>query len=223
MTSQTMTRSCASAVVCSRSMASVAIWTAVWKPKLTSVAFTSLSMVFGTPTRGTWFSLYSSAPRRKVPSPPITTRASIPSRCSRAAATPPSWLCGLTLEVPRIVPPLGRMPLVTRPSSGTLRPSITPRQPSAKPTNSSLYTTSPLRTTARMTALRPGQSPPPVSTPTLILSCQLPLEGPIRTRPNPIGTLSVLNLFQETTLAPPRRCETRRLSLPGCLVPSLQA
>ena len=52
MTSQTMTRSCASAVVCSRSMASVAIWTAVWNPKLTSVEPMSLSIVFGTPDEG---------------------------------------------------------------------------------------------------------------------------------------------------------------------------
>ena len=33
-------------------MASVAIWTAVWKPKVTSVPTMSLSMVLGTPTIG---------------------------------------------------------------------------------------------------------------------------------------------------------------------------
>src|SRR5439155_445622 len=50
--------------------------------------------------------------------------------------------------------------------------STTPRQPSVKPINSSLYTRSPLRTTARMTAFRPGQSPPPVRTPTRIWHLQ---------------------------------------------------
>ena len=47
---------------------------------------------------------------------------------------------------------------------------MTPRQPSSKPTSSSPYTVSPLRTTARITALSPGQSPPPVSSPTRIVS-----------------------------------------------------
>ena len=46
------------------------------------------------------------------------------------------------------------------------RPSSGPCQPLRKPTNSQPCASMPLRTTARMTALRPGQSPPPVSTPT---------------------------------------------------------
>ena len=33
-------------------MASVAIWTAVWKPNVTSVPTMSLSIVLGTPTMG---------------------------------------------------------------------------------------------------------------------------------------------------------------------------
>ena len=49
-----------------------------------------------------------------------------------------------------------------------VRFSITPFQPSRNPTRSSPCSTSPLRTTARMTALSPGQSPPPVSSPTRI-------------------------------------------------------
>src|SRR5947209_5487024 len=40
-----------------------------------------------------------------------------------------------------------------------------PRHPSRNPTSASPYSSTPLRTTARMTALRPGQSPPPVSIP----------------------------------------------------------
>ena len=61
MTSRMMTRLCDSAVVCRRSMASVAICTAVWKPKVTSVPARSLSIVLGTPTTGT----LSAASRRR--------------------------------------------------------------------------------------------------------------------------------------------------------------
>ena len=50
ITSTMITRLCDSAVVCRRSIASVAIWTAVWKPNVKSVAARSLSIVFGTPT-----------------------------------------------------------------------------------------------------------------------------------------------------------------------------
>ena len=50
MTSTTITRWWDSAVVCSRSMASTAICTAVSKPKVSSVPERSLSMVLGTPT-----------------------------------------------------------------------------------------------------------------------------------------------------------------------------
>ena len=53
ITSTSITRSCDSAVVVMRSIASVAICTAVSKPKVTSVAAMSLSIVFGTPTIGT--------------------------------------------------------------------------------------------------------------------------------------------------------------------------
>ena len=52
MTSTTMTRLWASAVVCRRSRASVAVETAVSKPKVITVAGMSLSMVLGTPTTG---------------------------------------------------------------------------------------------------------------------------------------------------------------------------
>ena len=47
ITSTTITRSWLSAVVCSRSIASVAICTAVWNPNVKSVAERSLSIVFG--------------------------------------------------------------------------------------------------------------------------------------------------------------------------------
>src|SRR5919199_395506 len=44
-------------------------------------------------------------------------------------------------------------------------PSIGPRQPSRNPRIECPCWSTPLRTTARITAFRPGQSPPPVSTP----------------------------------------------------------
>ena len=47
-----MMRSCDSAVVCSRSIASVATVTAVSKPNVACVHERSLSMVLGTPTIG---------------------------------------------------------------------------------------------------------------------------------------------------------------------------
>src|SRR3954465_10007196 len=59
-----MTRLWDSAVVWRRSIASVAICTAVWKPKVKSVPARSLSIVLGTPTTAT----PSSASRRPTPS-----------------------------------------------------------------------------------------------------------------------------------------------------------
>ena len=73
---------------------------------------------------------------------------------------------GLVRDDPRIVPPRGRMPRTAWTSRGTVSPSSGPRHPSRNPTNSRPYSSTPLRTTARITAFRPGQSPPPVRTPT---------------------------------------------------------
>src|SRR5215470_7265881 len=114
------------------------------------------------------------APR--VSSPPIAISASTPrpSRLSRIRCTPvrpPSVAdspSGLVRDEPRIVPPRGRMPRTAGMSSGTVSPSSGPRQPSRKPMNSYPNSVTPRRTTARITAFRPGQSPPPVSTPTRI-------------------------------------------------------
>src|SRR5829696_1188771 len=127
-------------------------------------------MVFGTPTT-LRPSSYSFLATPRVSSPPIAIRASTPC-CRSPAATfsnPFSTLYGLVREVPRIVPPRGRMPRTCSMPSGPAMPSIGPRQPSRKPTNSWPYSETPLRTTARMTAFRPGQSPPPVSTPIRIV------------------------------------------------------
>ena len=166
ITSTTMTRSCDSAVVWSRSMASVAISTAVAKPKVKSVPAMSLSIVLGTPTTGNPSSCISRAQER-VPSPPTTTSAST-SRASsveRHASTPPSTPNGWIREVPRTVPPRGRSPRQASTSRSIASSSMTPFQPSRKPRTVPSWSRSTRRTTARMTALRPGQSPPPVRMP----------------------------------------------------------
>ena len=74
------------AVVCRRSIASVAICTAVWKPNVKSVPARSLSIVFGTPTTG----MPSSTSLRATPSvssPPIGISASRP--CARSSSLHP--------------------------------------------------------------------------------------------------------------------------------------
>ena len=87
MTSTSSTRWWDSAVVCSRSIISVAMLTAVSNPKVRSVSPMSLSIVFGMPTTGTpasdsrWAAV-------SVPSPPIGISTSIPCR----ASTP--FICG---------------------------------------------------------------------------------------------------------------------------------
>jgi len=111
MTSTTMTRSCDSAVVCSRSMASTHTCTAVSKPKVSSVADRSLSMVLGTPTTARPSSA-SRAATPSVSSPPMATSASmpLPARVALTASGPPSTLYGLVRDEPRMVPPRGSVP-----------------------------------------------------------------------------------------------------------------
>jgi hypothetical protein len=87
------------------------------------------------------------------------------SSVERIAPGPSSRLNGLVRDEPRIVPPRGRIPRVDSTLSSSCAPSIGPRQPSLKPTISWPWSSIPRRTTARITAFRPGQSPPPVSTP----------------------------------------------------------
>ena len=78
MTSSTITRSWLSAVVCSRSSASVAQATAESNPKVIKVPSRSLSMVLGTPTSGTPPS-NNCWPMLSEPSPPMLTRPRMPS------------------------------------------------------------------------------------------------------------------------------------------------
>ena len=131
MTSTTRTRWWDSAVVCSRSIASVAMLTAVSKPKVKSVPERSLSIVFGTPTTLTPRS-ESLVATPRVSSPPIATSASTPSRArlTLICSTPPSILNGLVREEPRMVPPRGRMPRTSGTPSSIVTPSSGPFQPS---------------------------------------------------------------------------------------------
>src|SRR5580700_10937189 len=156
-------------------MASIAMLTAVSNPKVKSVAPRSLSMVFGTPTTAAPAAC-SLAATPSVSSPPIATSASTP-RLSRFSLTrsipvlPPTVAdsaAGFVRDEPRIVPPRGRMPRTASTSRTMVSPSSGPRQPSRKPMNSMSCSATPVRTTARITAFRPGQSPPPVRTPTRI-------------------------------------------------------
>ena len=139
MTSTTITRSWLSAVVCSRSIASVAIWTAVLNPNVTSVPSMSLSIVLGTPTIGRPCSVWSLQATLSDPLPPTTINPSRPmSRSDDATiSTPCAWSNGLPRRVPSTVPPLGRLPRIVSTVSGRVRRSITPSHASRKPTTSS--------------------------------------------------------------------------------------
>jgi hypothetical protein len=99
-----------------RSTASVAIITAVSKPKVWSVPLMSLSMVLGTPTLGTPFSLRNSV-TDCVSSPPRAISASIllAFRTSWTFSMPPGIFFTLVREECRMVPPVNWMPSVRPP------------------------------------------------------------------------------------------------------------
>ncbi len=178
MTSTTMIRSCDSAVLCRRSMASVATVTAVSNPNVACVQDRSLSMVFGTPTMGMPLSVKRVA-IRKAPSPPMAMRASAPtSRKRRMMSSETSIVTFLPsrsarnskgcplLTVPRMVPPRWAMPRTLSrvssmsPSAGfSRRPWYPRRMPVTRQPRRSAD-----NVTARMTAFSPGASPPPVLT-----------------------------------------------------------
>ena len=114
----------------------------------------------------------SFTPPTAVPAARTVTRA--PSRrgargCGRSSRAPfrlRSTTHRLTrLEAPRIVPPGGRMPAMSRRSSRVMpspRGTRKASNPSRTPNTSHPWTLSAVFTTARVTALSPGQSPPPV-------------------------------------------------------------
>ena len=135
-------------------------------------------MVLGTPTSFMPFWKSSSAIFCE-PSPPMVITASIPSshalvmtwsEMSRTTSLPFSSVLyrkGLPrLVVPRIVPPRGRMPLTCLSvSSYDFSGQIRPSKPSGMPMTFHLYFRKAHFAAARMTALRPGASPPPVQIP----------------------------------------------------------
>src|SRR5674476_431380 len=160
------------AVLWSRSIASVAISSAVANPKVASVRATSLSMVLGSVT-----TFRPARTRRSaffwVPPPPRQTSASRPAFryvstiTGVMSVTRPSTsiLCGLSRLVPRIVPPTVRMPDRAPLSRRTRRSSASPRNPSRKPTTSIPYVLMADLPKPRMAAFSPGLSPPAVRIP----------------------------------------------------------
>ena len=117
MTSVRMIRWWLCAVLCVRSIASVAISVAVAKPKLVSVPQMSLSIVLGIVSTVRPASCRRSAFFAEPP-PPITMTPSMPSRSQFSTTvavmslTSPSIVirCTLSRLVPRIVPPTVRIP-----------------------------------------------------------------------------------------------------------------
>src|SRR5882762_9141928 len=159
-------------------------------------------MVLGTPTTPMPSSVRRLATPR-VSSPPMATRASTPLSAStlRMRSTPPSTLNGLVRDEPRIVPPRARMSSTSSSPIGRVSPSSGPCHPFWKPSTSQPCASIPLRVTARITAFRPGQSPPPVSTPIRMSSL---LIRPARRRHH-VGTAEgVMNWIGAATLATTR-------------------
>ena len=139
ITSTTMTRSCDSAVVCRRSIASIAICTAVSNPKVSSVPDRSLSIVFGTPTTLHAGSNELGRHTQRVLAADGDQRVDAELRrgWSRHRSTPPSILNGLVRDEPSTVPPAGSVPRKVSTDKSWCRPSITPFHPSRKPITSS--------------------------------------------------------------------------------------
>src|SRR5579859_252346 len=162
-------------------------------------------MVLGTPT--TFTPCSESLPATpSVSSPPMAIRASTPrlARLAVIRSRPvlPSSVAfsesGLVRDEPSIVPPRGKMPRTAGTSSVCVSASSGPRQPSRKPTNSHSWSKVPVLTIARMTAFRPGQSPPPVRTPTRI-SAPSAVCSPARASPATLVPMSVLAIDAGTT------------------------
>ena len=213
-----------SAVVCRRSIASVTICTAVWKPNVTSVPPRSLSIVFGTPTTGMPASCRRSGDAERVLAADRDQRVDAARAQRRADRVGPSLPSakGFVREVPRIVPPRGRMPRCCQRQLDRLV-AEQPAQPWRKPTK--LWPLgSPLRTTPRITAFRPGQSPPPVNRPMRATRSRLGARGPTTRsdgrghRPSAKGEIHRPPAKGENT-DHPRRARTAHLrewETPGC-------
>ena len=166
ITSMTIRRLWLSAVVCSRSIASVATWTAVANPMHESVPDRSLSIVFGMPMTG----IPSSASRRGAPERPFAPDRDQPvdAEVAQRRANPVDAALAEGVR-PRCCrgwcPPRCRIPWTDSSVSSRTSPSMTPRHPSRNPRTSCPSTPTARRTIARMAAFNPGQSPPPVRMP----------------------------------------------------------
>ena len=110
-----------------------------------------------------------------------------------------------------MVPPLGRMPETDSRVSSSMRFSTMPSQPSATPKTRPLWTLIVFWTTARMTAFKPGQSPPPVRTPMLTMWLFQNGDGSPGRRLPPAGML-VHSGKPENNREWPMRCQTHRPS-----------
>ncbi len=122
ITSTSITRWCDWAVVCSWSMARLAVFRAESNPKVMSVSIMSLSMVLGTPTILAPF-LASPPAMDMVPSPPTQISASNAKSSYNSMQLSDTstfwtlslmvWICAngfALLLVPRIVPPWVKIP-----------------------------------------------------------------------------------------------------------------
>ena len=91
-------------------------------------------------------------------------RAARSRSAARTASTPPSTLYGFVRRRSEDRPASREDPRHLAPAEGAKTPSVRPLQPSRTPTISCPRSVE-RRTTARITALSPGQSPPPVRIP----------------------------------------------------------
>ena len=101
-------------MVCSRSIASVAICTAVSKPNVMSVPPRSLSIVFGTPSTGSAvLAVQAGGGAERVLAADGDQPLEVERRqFSAIRAGPSSRLNGLVRDERRMVPPRGRIPRV---------------------------------------------------------------------------------------------------------------
>mmetsp|Transcript_19785 Transcript_19785/g.30966 ORF Transcript_19785/g.30966 Transcript_19785/m.30966 type:complete len:210 (-) Transcript_19785:286-915(-) len=147
--------------------------TAVSNPKVLSVKEMSLSIVLGIPTtemlcfNSSNAFVIDKAPRR-VPSPPRVNKISTSFAAKFLAITIGSWG---PLDVPRIVPPWLCMFLTKSGVKFIMFPvGIKPSYPNRKPRKVlTPYLCQRHNTRALMTLLRPGERPPQVTIPTVVV------------------------------------------------------
>jgi hypothetical protein len=154
------------AVVCSRSIASVAKATAVSNPKQFVVPTMSLSIVFGTPTIGMPRIAELVRDRERAvaadgdsaPSPACEHLDHASAYCVGPSRSSTSELSGLPVfSVPRIVPPSRRMPVTSRGVSTRDALRLEQAVEAVFDAHVSMPLFQAALTTARMTALSPAR------------------------------------------------------------------